>query len=136
VIEIIEAISAKYDATPTMSAGLTGGFHLNHPGPGHPRPFAVLVPIAAPVENNTSTTYLQDAQFQISIFANTMAEVASIKKAWIASLKNKRLPLSAGNCLNAELTNELPTYDPQEDDELSAWHYVLEFTFTQNQTPL
>jgi hypothetical protein len=134
LIDIIEAIATKYDATAAMQTGVTGGCHQDHPGQGNVRPFVVIVPVSAVPEYDTSRTYAQDCSIQISIFANTLAEIRPIKKAWIEALNHKPLTLGTGKVIDATLTNEMPQYNEAENDAFSAWHYVLEFTFTQLQT--
>jgi hypothetical protein len=135
MIEILEAIALKVSSTPALTSGLAGGFHLNHPGEGTTMPFAVLTPISAPLQYNTSRTYLQPVSMQLSIFAATVGEIATLIKAYRDAFNRQALTLASGKVIAAVLTDERLVDDVEdENDALHSKHYVLEFEFTQLQT--
>jgi hypothetical protein len=100
MIEILEAIALKVSSTPALTSGLAGGFHLNHPGEGTTMPFAVLTPISAPLQYNTSRTYLQPVSMQISIFAATVGEIATLIKAYRDAFNRQALTLASGKVMS------------------------------------
>jgi hypothetical protein len=134
MIEIIDAINQKVKETPALLQGLTGGFHLQHPGRGHPRPFVVLVPLSAPPEFNTSKTYAQKVGIQFSIFAELLSDVTTLIKAWRDSFNRRQLKLGTGTMIAAILTDEQCFDDDDEEVEANnGKHYMLEFEFEQLQ---
>lgn len=137
MFELIEAINLKVQGTGALLVGLRGGFNLDHPAQAtyDAMPFAVLVgPIGAAPEYNTGATFIQPADFQISFFGRTTADIRPIIERFRLALNRQPLALSRGRVMQALLTNESLTYEPGDEDAVSAWHGILEFTFTQTQS--
>jgi hypothetical protein len=134
MIDVIDAINQRVSDTPALRQGLAGGFHLQHPGRGAPRPFVLLVPLSAPPQYNTSKTYTQPVGMQISFFAELLTDVAPLIKAYRDAFNRRPLTLDAGKLIAAILVDEQCLDDDDEENEANnGIHYVLEFEFEQSQ---
>lgn len=138
MIELIEAIYAKVQATPALLAELPGGFHLDHPGPQtlqEKGAFGVLVDTSAIPEYNTSKTYVEPVRIQISLFARRLGDIKTTIKAYRDAFIWQPLTLSSGRLMSAPLVFQGRVDDQSDsDDAFHSKHYVLEWEFTQLQS--
>lgn len=135
--QVLKAIKTKLDATGELTADLPDGVHL-HRAPQKfngrvPSRFALIIPISAVPEYNTDEQYTQPVQIQFSFYAPTFAQAQAAAVAWRDAFNHQPLTLPTGTLLDASLTNEASFFEAADGELTESYHYLLEFTFLQQQ---
>lgn len=135
MIELIEAIATLARTQPELTAGLKGGFHLNHAGQANPKPWGLIGQVEdTDYDWTTGNNFLSEPTFQISFFGNHLSEVRDVGRAWKQRLLWKPLPLGSGRAMAVRLIHEGVIDEQNDAGAFSGVNYVLIFSLLQQQS--
>jgi hypothetical protein len=134
MFEILDAIKVAYDSESTLSAGLSGGLHLEYPTERDAMPYALMMaPTDSTIMANTGPTYHEALDIEFRIYGQTVQSLDAIGRRWRDYWIRRTLPLARGRIISGLATSQGFAWDT--DLVEPRWYYRIVWTVQQTQTP-